>query len=171
MNLSLIVAMDLNNGIGRAGKIPWHLPRDLRRFKALTMGKPVIMGRRTHESIGRVLPGRTNIVLTRDPAYRVPANDGCLIVAYSLADAIDIATRLDAAESFIIGGESLYAECLPLVSTAYITLVMGAYNADTFFPADWPLPEDTWTIITEEQHPAEDKTPACAFLRCVHTPR
>ena len=106
MDLSIVVAMASNGVIGRNGDLPWRLPADLREFKAITMGKPIIMGRLTHESIGRPLPGRENIVLTRDPGYRAR---GCQVI-HDLAELNDI---LNDSEAMIIGGARLYEAALP----------------------------------------------------------
>ena len=102
--ISIVVAMDRDRVIGRDNGLPWRLPSDLEHFKRMTMGKPIIMGRRTHESIGRPLPGRTNIVLTRDPSYSAP---GC-VVAASIDEAIDAAGGVG--EIMVIGGETVYEE-------------------------------------------------------------
>ena len=127
-HLSLVAAIARNRVIGIGGRLPWHLPEDLRRFKRLTMGAPVIMGRRTHESIGRPLPGRRNIVVTRQTAAHWA---GCA-VAPSLAAAL--ALGADAPEAFVIGGAALYAEALPHASRLYLTLIDAAYDGDTWFP-------------------------------------
>jgi dihydrofolate reductase len=127
-HLSLVAAIARNRVIGIGGRLPWHLPEDLRRFKRLTMGAPVIMGRRTHESIGRPLPGRRNIVVTRQATAHWP---GCT-VAPSLAAALALAA--DAPEAFVIGGAALYAEALPHANRLYLTLIDAAYDGDTRFP-------------------------------------
>jgi dihydrofolate reductase len=134
MRISLIVAMGENRVIGRGNRMPWHLPADLKRFRHITMGKPVIMGRRTHESIGRPLPGRKNIVLTRDPDYQAA---GCT-VAHDLDQAL---READGQEAMIIGGAALYRDCLPLADRLYLTLIHREFAGDTFFPEldpeDW----------------------------------
>jgi len=128
LRLSLVAAIARNRVIGIGGRLPWHLPEDLRRFKRLTLGAPVIMGRRTHESIGRPLPGRRNIVVTRQSDARWP---GCTVVP-SLPAALAVAA--DAPEAFVIGGAALYAEALPDASRLYLTLIDAAYDGDTWFP-------------------------------------
>lgn len=133
MIVSLIAAMAENRVIGRDGALPWHLPADLARFKALTLGHPVIMGRKTFAAIGRPLPGRLNIVLSRQPAFR-PAG---VLVARSLAEALQLAAG--AVEVFICGGGQLYREALPLAERVYLTIVHRAYPGDTVFPE---LPAD-----------------------------
>ena len=128
MRISLIVAMARNRVIGSNGQLPWHLPADLKRFKSLTMGNPLLMGRKTHESIGRPLPGRTNIVLTSDPSYRAA---GCL-VEHSIADAL--ARAGDASELFVIGGASLYEAFLAAAERIYLTLIDSEFAGDVRFP-------------------------------------
>jgi dihydrofolate reductase len=129
MRISMIVAMARNGVIGSNGALPWHLPADLKRFKTLTMGHPLLMGRKTHESIGRPLPGRTNIILTSDPSYRAA---GCL-VEHSVADAL--ARADDAAELFVIGGASLYEAFLAVAERIYLTLIDCEFEGDVRFPA------------------------------------
>lgn len=137
--VSLVAALARNRVIGAGDRLPWHLPEDLRRFKRLTMGAPVIMGRKTHQSIleqaGRPLPGRRNIVVTRQADARW---DGCE-VARSLDDAIALAG--EAPEVFVIGGAELYRLALPRADRLYLTLIDADYEGDTFFPAfdpaDW----------------------------------
>lgn len=128
MIVSLIAAMAENRVIGRDGALPWHLPADLARFKALTIGHPVIMGRKTFTAIGRPLPGRLNIVLSRQPMFR-PAG---VVVARSFAEALALASG--AAEVFICGGGELYREALPLAERVYLTIIHRAYPGDTTFP-------------------------------------
>jgi dihydrofolate reductase len=135
MNLSIIVAMAENDVIGRGNRLPWHLPADLRHFRRLTTGKPILMGRKTWESIGRPLPERTNIVITRDPAYIAAG----AVVVHSVAEALQAAG--DATEVMVIGGAELYRQILPRVSTIYLTRVHANIEGDTFFPE---LDEDEW---------------------------
>lgn len=137
MKISLIVAMGENGVIGVDNGMPWHLSADLKRFKRITMGKPLVMGRRTHESIGRPLPGRKNIVLTSDPTYAAP---GCVVV-HTLIDALNEA---DADEVMVIGGSSLYEKLLSKADRLYLTLIHRAFGGDTFFPQ---LKWDEWTEI------------------------
>ena len=135
--ISIVVAASTNNVIGTQGRLPWKISDDLKRFKALTMGKPIVMGRRTHESIGRPLPGRQNIVITRQPGYSA---DGCDVVA-SPAAALAIAGS--AAEIMIIGGSQIYDLFLPKAGRLHITRVQAEIEGDAFFPAidgsDWRL--------------------------------
>lgn len=145
--LVLVAAVADNGVIGRDGALPWHLPHELRRFKALTLGKPVLMGRRTFESIGRPLPGRVSIVLTRDPAFRP---DGVRVAA-SLDEALKIAAdeaeRLEANEISVIGGSALYAETLPHADRLYLTEVHASPPGSTHFPA---FDRSAWREISRE---------------------
>lgn len=153
MRVSLIVAMGAGRVIGRDNALPWHLPADLQHFRALTRGKPVIMGRKTHESIGRPLPKRRNIVVSRNPSYRA---EGCEVVG-SLREALALAPPCE--EAMVIGGASLYTEALPLADRLYITEVHGSFEGDTFFPAIDP---SKWTEIDHVQRPADDAN-ACTM--------
>lgn len=129
MRISLIAAMSENRVIGRCGAIPWDVPADRRKFRELTMGHTLIMGRKTFQSIGRPLPGRRSIVLTRQKGFR---GEGCL-VAHDLLDALRMAG--DGDEVFICGGEGVYREAIPLADRIYLTIVNGAYGGDAFFPS------------------------------------
>ena len=140
MKISLIVAASPDNVIGRDGGLPWHLPEDLQRFKALTMGKPIVMGRLTHESIGRPLPGRRNIVISRRPGYRA---DGCDVVA-SPEEALRTAGGAD--EVMIIGGAAIYRAFLPRADRIYLTRVNADVAGDVHFPA---LPAGEWTVVED----------------------
>jgi dihydrofolate reductase len=129
--ISAIAALDENHVIGRAdGRLPWRIPEDSRRFRKLTMGHPVIMGRRTYESIGKPLDGRANIIITRDVSYEAP---GCLVV-HSLDAAITLARIHDDQEIFIGGGEQIYKAALPLCDRLYLTLVDGHFEGTAKFP-------------------------------------
>lgn len=141
MTISLIAAMGSNRVIGSRGTIPWHLPQDLRRFRELTLGQTLIMGRRTFESIGRPLPDRVTIVLTRQADY--PAA-GCLT-----ADSLDRALLLarPAAEVFICGGGTVYRQALPLADRIYLTEIDCAVTGDTFFPE---IPAEGFALIASE---------------------
>jgi len=132
MLISLIAAMDRNRVIGTDNRLPWHLPADLRHFKQVTMGKPILMGRATYESIGRPLPGRHNIVVTRDQGF--PA-EGCTVV-HSLDQAL--AAGRPYPELVVIGGSSFYAQLMPVVRRMYLTLIDAEFEGDTFFPAYQP---------------------------------
>ena len=128
MRRSLVVAMARNRVIGRDNALPWRLPADLAHFKQVTMGHPIVMGRRTYESIGKALPGRRNIVVTRNPAFQAP---GCIVVA-SLEAAWQAAG--DADEVCVIGGTSLFAEALPVADVIHLTEVQADVPGDTCFP-------------------------------------
>lgn len=140
--LALIAAVARNGVIGRAGALPWHLPEDLRRFRALTMGHAVIMGRRTWESLGRALPGRQNIVVSRRGGFTV---DGALVVP-SLDAALSAVTMPEPA--FCIGGGELYCEALRAASIAYVTEIDRDFEGDTTFP---PLPAADWEEVAREE--------------------
>src|SRR5688572_13271277 len=133
--ISIIVAMSRNRVIGANGAIPWHLPEELKRFKSVTMGHPIIMGRKTYESIGRLLPGRTTVIVSRQPAYRVPG----AIVAHSLGEAIAACNGDD--EIFVIGGAEIYAQALARADRIYLTTVETEVAGDATFPEfdlkDW----------------------------------
>jgi len=149
MKISLIVAMGENRVIGVDNRMPWHLSADLKRFRAITLGKPILMGRRTHESIGKPLPGRANIVLTRDPTYR---SEGCIVVHHR-----DEAMRAagDAPELMVIGGAGLYQEFLPVADRLYLTLVHQTFAGDTFFPeVDW----EEWHEVTRGGNQQDEHT-------------
>jgi dihydrofolate reductase len=146
MLLSLVVAAAENGVIGVGNALPWHLPDDLKRFKALTMGKPILMGRKTYESIGRPLPGRTNIVITRRSGLSIP---GCIVVS-----GIDqaIAAAGDAGELVVIGGAEVYAQALSSAAVIHLTRVHAHIEGDARFPA---LSPDEWREQVIETHPAD----------------
>ena len=146
MTLSLIVAMSENGVIGRDGRLPWKLPADMARFKALTMGHPIIMGRKTYESIGRPLPGRRNIVLSSQPGY-APAG---VEVVPSLEAALERVRAED--EVFVIGGAAVYRETLPRADRLYLTLVEGDIEGDTFFETPSAA---SWRLVSEEFRAAD----------------
>lgn len=155
MHVSLIAALDRDFAIGKGNALPWHLPDDLKRFKALTLGKPILMGRKTADSLGRALPKRRNLVLTR--AGRVPF-EGMQAVA-SVDEALDLAAR-DGDELCVIGGGELYALALPLATQLHLTHVDAVVaDADAFFPR---FDADDWREVARVAHPA-DATHAFAF--------
>lgn len=132
MKVSIIVAVaGSKRVIGKKGRLPWYIPEELKRFKSITMGHPIIMGRKTFESIGRVLAGRTNIVITRDPAYQA---EGCIVV-HGLNEALRLAASAQGNdEVFVIGGGEIYKEALPLTDKLYLTKIDQEIEGDTFFP-------------------------------------
>jgi dihydrofolate reductase len=146
--VTIIVATDDHGGIGLGGRLPWHLPEDLRRFKALTMGKPIVMGRRTHDSIGRPLPGRHNIVISRQPGLRI---EGCTVV-----DSLDaaLAAAGSVPEIVVIGGADVYRLALPGAEILHLTRVHADVGADTFFPA---LDSADWEEVAREERTADER--------------
>ena len=163
MELVLVVARARNGVIGKDGAMPWHLPADLKRFKRMTVGKPVIMGRKTFESIGKPLPGRHNIVLTRDAAWRAEG----VTVAPNLAEAIAAAglnPQTRAESIMIIGGAQIYAEALPSAARIELTEIDAAPDGDTLLPAFDPA---RWREVAREVHPAEGAVPGFAFVTLV----
>lgn len=148
MILSILVAVAENGVIGREGRLPWRLPDDLRRFKRLTTGHTIVMGRRTYESIGRALPGRLSIVLSRDPDFTTPAG---VEVVGSLDAALDACAGED--EVFVIGGESLFREALPRADRVYLTRVHAEPAGDVLFPN---FDETAWDRVEIEEHAADE---------------
>jgi dihydrofolate reductase len=156
IDLSVIVAAAENGVIGRNNALPWHLPEDLRYFKRVTMGKPIVMGRKTYESIGRPLPGRTNIVITRQPDY---AAEGVKVVASldeALALAQDIALIDGASELMVIGGAEIYRAAIARAKRLYLTEVHASVEGDARLPeVDWSV----WQEVSRERWPASDVNP------------
>lgn len=148
--ISLIVAMDRNRLIGRGNALPWHLPADLAHFKSITLGKPIVMGRKTYESIGRPLPGRHNIVVSRNPDFSAP---GCTVVASVEAA---LAAAGDVPEVMVIGGAQVYAEALPRAQRIYLTRVDAAFEGDAWFPA---LDAAVWRECHCAEHAPDDRNP------------
>lgn len=151
MKLTAIVAAAENGVIGREGRLPWHLPADLRHFKVRTMGRPVIMGRRTWESIGRPLPGRLNVVLSRQPGF---AAEGA-VVARSLDEALSLPGVREAEEAMVIGGARLFEEALPRCDEIELTRVHAEVEGDTFFRFD----EREWILDASEALTPDEKNP------------
>lgn len=143
----LIAAVARNGVIGAHGKLPWHLPEDLQHFKKLTLGHPVVMGRRTWASLGKPLPGRENIVITRQPGFAAPGA--------SIAASLEAAIALCAGEglAFVIGGAEIYAAALPLADGLVLTEIDGDYEGDTRFP-DWD--RKAWRVSQKETHTSKE---------------
>lgn len=151
MKLSLIAALATNNVIGRDNQVPWHLSTDLKRFKSLTMGHHLIMGRKTYESVGRPLPGRTNVVITRRTDY---AAEG-VVVVNTLEDAIRIAADAGESEAFIAGGAEIYTQAIHRADRMYLTRVHADVEGDTVFPDFDDVSE--WRLIDSEHCEADEK--------------
>lgn len=154
--LSVIVAAAENGVIGRNNALPWHLPEDLRYFKRVTMGKPIVMGRKTYESIGRPLPGRTNIVITRQPDYVAPGVKVVASLGEALALAEDIALIDGVGELMVIGGAEIYRAALPEAGRLYLTEVHAKVEGDALLPeVDW----SSWREVSRESWPASETNP------------
>lgn len=157
MRIALIVAVAENGVIGRQNKLPWYLPNDLKYFKKMTMGKPVIMGRKTFESIGKALPGRTNIVVSRQTDCGLPEGvrlANTLQQAFTIGEADALLNGVE--EMMVIGGAELYAMALPQVSRLYLTQVHAEVEGDAYFPAWQP---EQWREIAREDFSAEGPNP------------
>lgn len=148
MILSIIVAVAKNGVIGRDGTMAWNLPAEMAYFKKTTSGHPVIMGRTTHEDIGRALPGRFNVVISRNPDYK--AAEGCVVVN-SLVEALDLPQIKAAAESFVIGGEAINKLVLPFADKLYLTKIDAKIEGDKYFRYE---PKD-WRMVLCKKHPAD----------------
>lgn len=146
--ISIIAAASANNVIGAGGDLPWRLSDDLKRFKTITMGKPIVMGRKTWDSIGRPLPGRQNIVITRQADFTAA---GCDVVTSKEAA---IAATADASEVMVIGGSQVYALFLPDAERLYLTRVHAEVGGDAFFPE---IDEAEWRLVSDEPHSADEK--------------
>jgi dihydrofolate reductase len=151
MNIRIVIAMGRNREIGQNGNLPWNLPRDLQHFREKTLGKPVIMGRETFESIGKLLPKRSNIILTRNPEYFIA---GALIV-HSIAEALQVAAAEKAAEACVIGGGKVCELALPFATHLSLTFVEADFpEADVFFPEiDW----SEWREVSREKHTRDER--------------
>lgn len=148
MKISLIVAMASNRVIGRDGQMPWHLSADLQRFKQITLGSPILMGRKTFEAIGRPLPGRQNLIISRNSDYQIP---GCLVFD-DMQKALQAVASSD--ELFVIGGATLYEALLPYADYLYLTVIDKAFAGDTYFPETDPA---VWHEISRE-HISNDRS-------------
>ena len=148
--LSAIAAIAQNRVIGYHNRVPWHLPADLKHFKTITWNKPIVMGRKTYQSIGHPLPNRSNIILTRSTTF---AAQDCTIV-HSLAAAIDYAKANKYEEMIIIGGAQLYAQCLPVITTLYLTIIHAHFPGDTYFPA---LAAQEWQVLSHTHYLPDER--------------
>ena len=151
MSLTLIAALDLDNGIGKENQLLWHLPDDFQHFKRLTMGHCVIMGRKTLESLPKLLPKRTHIVLSRDKNYQ---REHCIMVS-SIQEAIAVAHEQDE-HPFVIGGGEVYKLALPYATTLELTRVQARFQADTFFPE---IDLKVWQLVRQDFHPKDERHP------------
>ena len=158
--ISITVARAENHVIGCQGQLPWHLPADLRRFKSLTVGHPIIMGRRTYESISRPLPKRTSIVMTHHLSSIEPHRN--LKVVQSFQEALSSAQQLDE-QIFIIGGSNVYAQALGIADRVYLTVIHAVFHGDTFFPQ---LDEKQWVLKEDRRLSADSKNPYAYSFRC-----
>lgn len=157
--ISAIAAMDENRVIGYSNQLPWYLPADLAHFKQLTLGHPVLMGRKTYLSIGKPLPQRTNIILSHNPAFKA---EGCIVIT-SMDSAIQHAVHKKSKELFIIGGADIYKNFLPLVQRIYLTIIHHSFQGDAYFPE---LNAHEWREAGRSDHEADEKNPyAYSFLK------
>lgn len=148
---SIIVAAAQNNAIGKANGLLWQMPEDLKFFKRTTSGHTVIMGRKTFESVGKPLPNRRNIIITRQKNYQVEGAE----VVHSLDEALALCDPAE--ENFIVGGAEIYSQAMDKVDRIYFTLIYGEFkDADTFFP---PILQDLWQLVSEDYHSTDDKNP------------
>lgn len=142
--ISLLFAMDRNHGIGYQNDLPWYIPEDLKYFKKVTMGHTIVMGRKTFDSIGKALPGRKNVILTRDQEYVAPENT---VVIHSIDELLKLNHKNQDEEFFVIGGAEIFKQILPWTDKLYITFIDAEYNADTFFPKiNW----EEWKILSSK---------------------
>jgi dihydrofolate reductase len=150
MTISLIVAAATNNAIGKDGRMPWYLPNDMKHFKNVTWGMPVIMGRKTFDSLGKALPGRKNIVITRQHDWKA-ANT---VTVKNIDDALFVAKETDAKEVMVIGGGEIYKTLFDKANRIYMTRVEAAPEGDTFFPA---ITQGQWHLVSQKNHEADEK--------------
>jgi dihydrofolate reductase len=149
--ISFIWAMDENRVIGKNNQLPWHLPEDLKFFKKVTMGHPVAMGRKTFESIGRLLPGRENIIITRNREYLC---EGCTVI-YSVEEFLNYCQKKDD-EVFVIGGAEIFRELIPVVDRLYLTMIHDQFEGDTFFPE---ISFEDFELVLQEKGTRDEKNP------------
>jgi len=162
MLLSVIVAVAENGVVGADNSLPWHLPEDLKYFKKVTMGKPIVMGRKTFESIGKALPGRANIVVSRNPNFSAPGIE----LVQSLEEALELADQMARGdgedELMVIGGAAIYQLAIPMADRLYLTEVHAEFSGDTYMPAvDW----EQWIEVIRERHaPENSQSPNYSFV-------
>lgn len=154
--ISLLVAMDQKRTIGKNNDLPWHLPADLAYFKRVTMGHPIVMGRKTHESIGRALPGRPNIIITRDKNYSA---QGCRVI-HSIEEIKGIEEKMED-EIFVIGGGQIFKETVQFADLLYITLIEKTFEGDTFFPE---INKAEWELVLKEKGIKDERNPYDYFF-------
>ncbi len=152
MIISFVVAAATNHAIGKDGKMPWHLPNDMKHFKNVTWGMPVIMGRKTFESLGKPLPGRKNIVITRQPGWEAAGT----VAVQRIEDALFVAKHADVNEVMVIGGGEIYKALFDKAKRIYMTRVEAEPEADTFFPV---IDADQWQLMSLKNHEADEKNP------------
>ncbi len=157
MKIALIVAAATNRVIGRRGRLPWKISADMKHFKETTMGKPIIMGRKTYQSIGVALPGRTNIVVTNNPTIQNPE----IKKAKSVHEALNLAKAEGGTEAMVIGGGQIYEATMPIADRIYLTEVHADIEGDAFFPH---LDKNLWTEVSRQDFKAEGDTPAYSFV-------
>ena len=150
MTISLVVAAAQNNAIGLAGKLPWHLPNDMKHFKNVTWGMPIVMGRKTFESLGKALPGRKNIVISRQPGWKAEG----VIGVKNIEDALFVVKESDAKEVMVIGGGEIYKTLFEKARRIYMTRVEAEPEADTFFPSIRP---EEWHLMSQQNYEADEK--------------
>ncbi len=150
MTISLVVAAATNNAIGKDGKLPWHLPNDMKYFKNVTWGMPVVMGRKTFEALGKALPGRKNIVITRQSALKAEG----IVTVKKIDDALFVAKQTDAKEIMVIGGGEIYKTLFPKANRIYLTRIDAEPEGDTFFPS---LNPKEWHLVSQKDHEADEK--------------
>lgn len=160
VKLALIVALAENGIIGRDNSMPWHLPEDLRHFKRITLGKPVIMGRKTWESLPFPLPGRTNLVISGQPHFQAPGGEVHSSLAAALSRAQVVAQEQGQDEIMVIGGAQVYAQALPKADRLYLTRIALKPAGDAYFPHWTPA---HWQCVDQDNHPATETTPGYAF--------
>ncbi|MBV1899168.1 MAG: dihydrofolate reductase [Cycloclasticus sp.] len=146
--ISMIVAMAENRAIGKNNELLWHLPKDFQHFKSVTMGKPILMGRKTFESIGKALPGRKNIVISRDNNFTAEG----IVIVHSITAALEATEEFD--DVMVIGGASFYEQMLPVTETLYLTVVHQDFEADAFFPE---IKTEEWEVVEQVKHEADEK--------------